>query len=356
MILITKPFFPPFDEYEELLKKIWTSGWITNNGPFVLKLEKSLKKYLDVPSLLFVGNGTIALQIAIKTLNLEKEIITTPFSYVATSSSIFWENCTPVFADIDKSTFNIDPKKIEEKITPNTTAILATHVFGNPCDVEVIQKIASENELKVIYDAAHCFGSKYKGESIFKWGDISTASFHATKIFHTVEGGALVSQNPDIIKKASYMRNFGHDGPGKFNGVGINGKNSELHAAMGILNLKYIDEILEKRKEQYFFYANSLKGLDLHFQKVKDQCETNFSYFPVLFDKESLLLKVLEQLKKKDIVPRRYFYPSLNKLGYLNGEAKISEDISSRILCLPLYHDLQIQDQEIIVRTIKNCL
>ena len=237
MIPVTKPFLPPKEEYEDFLRGIWSRNWLTNNGPLVNELELRLKEYLKVKHLLYLSNGTIALQIAIKALGLKGEIITTPFSYVATTSSIVWENCKPVFVDIDPKTLNIDPEKLETAITKKTTAILATHVYGNPCDIEAIQAIADKHHLKVIYDAAHCFGTKYKGKSVFEYGDVSTTSFHSTKIFHTVEGGAVFTKDPSMLKRMAYMRNFGHDGPEKFNGVGINGKNSEFHAAMGLVNL-----------------------------------------------------------------------------------------------------------------------
>lgn len=356
MIQVTKPFFPPEEEYQELLHEIWKNGWITNNGPFVKALEEKLKNYLKVKNILYVGNGTIALQIAIKALELEGEIITTPFSYVATSSSIVWENCTPVFADIDPDTFNIDPSEIERKITSRTTAILATHVFGNPCDVEQIRNIANDYNLKVIYDAAHCFGTSYKGSSIFNWGDISTASFHATKIYHTVEGGAVFSENEKLIKKMSFMRNFGHNGPAKFKGVGINGKNSELHAAMGVLNLKYIESILERRKDQYYKYQKGLKECEVQFQNIQPNASINYSYFPVLFKDEKQLLEIIDALKTELIFPRRYFYPSLNKLNYTGGKAPVSEDIASRILCIPLYHELSSSDQNKVIKIISENL
>jgi dTDP-4-amino-4,6-dideoxygalactose transaminase len=224
MIPVTKTFLPQMEEYQEYIQGIWNRNWLTNNGPLVNELELRLKEYLQVKHLLFLGNGTIALQIAIKALGLKGEIITTPFSYVATTSSIVWEGCTPVFVDIDEATLNIDPEKIETAITPKTSAILATHCFGNPCDIDAIQQIADRYNLKVIYDAAHCFGTKYKGRSVFDYGDISTTSFHATKIFHTIEGGAVFTQDPDLLKKMAYMRNFGHDGPERFAELGINGK------------------------------------------------------------------------------------------------------------------------------------
>ena len=256
MIPVTKPFLPPQEEYEVLLKNIWKRGWITNMGPLASELEMGLKEHLDLNHLLFVTNGTVALQMAIKALDLKGEIITTPFSFVATTSSIVWEGCTPVFADIDPNNLNIDVTKIEEAITSKTSAILATHVYGNPCDVEEIQKIAEKHNLRVIYDGAHAFGVKINGRSIFEFGDISICSLHATKLYHSVEGGLLVTNDPDLLKKLAFMRNFGFDGPEAFAELGINGKNSEFHAAMGLVNLNYIQDIHLKRKELSELYDN----------------------------------------------------------------------------------------------------
>ena len=236
---VTKPFSPPIAEYQELLSGIWQRNWFTNNGPLVNDLELKLKKHLDLKHLLYVSNGTIALQIALKALGITKKVITTPFSYVATTSSLVWEGCKPIYVDIDPETFNIDPTKIEDAIDSDTEAILATHCFGNPCDIDAIDRIAKKHNLKVIYDAAHCFGTTYKGKSVFTFGDISTTSFHATKLFHTIEGGAVFTQDPEVLKNMALMRNFGHSGPESFNGMGINGKNSEFHAAMGVVNLNH---------------------------------------------------------------------------------------------------------------------
>lgn len=350
MIQITKPFMPPYEEYQEYLKGIWDREYLTNNGPLVQELENRLKEYLDVSNLLYVSNGTIALQIAIKALELKGEIITTPFSYVATTSSIVWENCKPVFVDIDPNTLNLDPDLIEEAITEKTSGILATHVFGNPCDIEAIQEIADRYNLKVIYDAAHCFGTTYKGESVFEYGDISASSFHATKLFHTVEGGAVFTKNEILNKSMWHMRNFGHDGPENFNGIGINGKNSELHAAMGLVNLRYIDQVMKERRKQSLFYRNNLnKNKKLQLQSTNRHAKINYAYFPVVFDSEEVTLQVSKALSENKIYPRRYFYPSLNKLDYVTGSTTISEDIASRILCLPLYHDLKHSEQEKII-------
>ena len=294
---------------------------------------------------------------AIKALGLEGEIITTPFSYIATTSSIIWEGCSPVFVDIDPYSLNIDSRKIESAITEKTSGILATHVYGNPCDIEAIEAIAKKHNLKVIYDAAHCFGTTYKGKSVFEYGDISTTSFHATKLFHTVEGGAVFSNKPELIVKMRFMRNFGHDGPGKYNGVGINGKNSEFHAAMGLCNLNYIDEVLETRKGQCIIYDEYFTDSEvLTSIQIQDHTEWNYAYYPIIFESESLLLKSLVAMEKKDIFPRRYFYPSLTDLDFVNGETPISDDLSKRVLCLPLYHTLSVEEQESVASTLLGSL
>jgi dTDP-4-amino-4,6-dideoxygalactose transaminase len=353
MIPVTKPFLPPFEQYQYYLQGIWQRNWLTNNGPLVNELELKLKEYLDVPHLLFLSNGTLAIQIAIKALGLKGEIITTPFSYVATTSSIVWEGCTPVFTDIDPNTFNIDPKKIESAITSSTSAILATHCFGNSCDIEAIDSIAKKHHLKVIYDAAHCFGTRYKGKSIFNYGDISTSSFHATKLFHTIEGGAVFTRNPDVLKRMWLMRNFGHDGVAKFDGVGINAKNSEFHAAMGLCVLKQIDAILRRRKEQHNYYDQALKNLRGNTIIVQKDSEYNFAYYPFVFENESAVIKAIKELEKIEIFPRRYFYPSLSLLDYVRkSSTPISDSIASRILCLPIFHDLSIEETDMIARTL----
>lgn len=350
MIPVTKPYLPPKEEVYALLDGVWARNWLTNNGPLINDLELKLKSHLDLPHLLLVSNGTIALQIAIKALGLTKKIITTPFSYVATTSSIVWEGCTPVFADIDPETLNIDPVKIKPLIDEDTEAILATHCFGNPCDIDAIQDIADRHGLKVIYDAAHCFGTEYQGKSVFAFGDISTTSFHATKLYHMVEGGAVFTQDPELLKRMAYMRNFGHDGPEKFNGVGINGKNSELHAAVGIVNLRYIDRILETRYRQSEVYRKLLAPLQVVHQKIENKTKHNHAYYPILFEDESIALKMKSALEKHEIFPRRYFYPSLTAISYTQGHTPISDDVASRILCLPLYHELSEMEQEIVAR------
>lgn len=351
MINVNKPFLPEKDAYLKYINGIWDRNWLTNHGPLVNELELQLKKYLNVPYLLYLSNGTVALQIAIKAFDLKGEIITTPFSYVATTSSIVWEGCTPVFADIDEHTYNIDPAKIERLINENTVAILATHVFGNPCEVDRINELAKKYNLKVIYDAAHAFGVKVKGKSVFEFGDISTTSFHATKLFHTIEGGAVFTMEPDVLKKMALLRNFGHETAETFGDIGINAKNSEFHAAMGLCNLEVIDEILNKRKELFAYYNEVLAGLKVKRQTIAEDVEYNYSYYPVLFETNDAREKAIQELQKHYIYPRRYFYPSLDTLHYVNGpECEISRSISERIMCLPLYHTLTHEEINLIAR------
>jgi len=247
MITVTKPFLPDQEQYLNYIKGIWERGWLTNNGPLVQELEEKLKDYLGVKHVIYVNNGTIALQIALKALEQKGEIITTPFSYVATTNSILWEGCTPVFADVKESDFNIDPEKIESLINAKTTGILATHVYGNPCDVDAIEKIARKHNLKVIYDGAHAFGTLYNGKQLLSYGDLVTCSFHATKIFHTIEGGAILTNDDELARKMVLYRQFGHIGDDYFS-IGINGKSSEMHAAMGLCLLPLMDRFMEKRK------------------------------------------------------------------------------------------------------------
>jgi len=348
MLNVTKTYLPPLEEYTAYLKKVWQAGWVTNNGPLLVELEERLKKYLGVKHLFFTSNGTIAIQIAIKALDLKKEIITTPFSYVATTNSILWENCKPVFADIDKDTCCIDPDLIEKKITRNTQAILATHVYGIPCDVEKIEKLAKKHKLKVIYDAAHSFGTAYKGKALSSYGDISTLSFHATKLFHTIEGGAIITNSDAIAKKIFLYRSFGHIDETHFT-AGVNGKNSEFHAAMGLCIFDKVPAFLKKREELSKKYDSILKNSGLVRPTVPTGTKYNYAYYPIIFKAEKDLLKAKKELLKDGISPRRYFYPSLNKLPYVKGvKCPVSESIAARILCLPLSYELSDKD---LVRT-----
>jgi dTDP-4-amino-4,6-dideoxygalactose transaminase len=353
MINVTKPFLPPREEFDKYIDGIWQRNWLTNNGPLVNDLELKLKDYLQVPHMLFLNNGTIALQIAIKALKLKGEIITTPVSYVATTSSIVWEGCTPVFVDIDSGSLNIDPAKIEAAITSKTSAIIATHVYGNPCDIDAIQKIAEKHGLKVIYDGAHGFGSLYKGKSVFAYGDVCTASFHATKLYHTIEGGAVFTMEPEMLKKMAFMRNFGHSSGDDFAEVGINAKNSEFHAAMGLANLKYIQDLLRSRKEQSLRYDHWMKVIEAPKITINQDAQFNYAYYPLILKSEDLALKVIKELEGNWIYPRRYFYPALNTVNiYKGGSLPVSESMVKRIVCLPLYHSLSHEEIDFICRII----
>ncbi|MUP46863.1 DegT/DnrJ/EryC1/StrS family aminotransferase [Gramella sp. BOM4] len=349
MINVTKTFLPPKTEYEKIIGQIWKSNQIANGGVLHQKLIKSLQNYLNISNIVLTANGTLPLQIVLKSMAKQGEVITTPFSYVATTSSIVWENCTPVFVDISPNSLCIEASKIENAITKKTTAILATHVFGNPCELEEIEKIAKNYDLKVIYDAAHCFGVKYRGKSIFNFGDVSTCSFHATKLFHTGEGGATFCKDNELFQELFYRHNFGHKGKIEFQGLGINAKLSELQAGMGLAVLPYVFELIESNKIRTQLYD---KYLD--FEKVRkpvqiEGVESNFNYYPLIFPNESILKEVLSILAEKEIYPRRYFYPSLNNLPFLKyKEMPVSEDIASRILCMPLYSELKFTDIKLI--------
>ena len=293
------------------------------------------------------------MQLALKALDItDGEIITTPFSYVATTSSILWERCTPVFVDIEPHNFTIDVSKIEQAITPKTRAIMPVHVFGYACDVEAIKQIADKYNLQVIYDAAHAFGSRYKGQSLASYGDISTLSFHATKLYHTIEGGACIVKNKEIADKLELIKRFGHE---KDHHVclGINGKQDEFNAAMGLVNLHHLSEIITKRKHLCELYDSLLQG-KVRRPQPQSELDYNYAYYPIVFKSEEELLKIFAALNSQEIFPRRYFYPSLNTLPYLEHKSScpVSEDISSRIACLPLYPDLKDDEVEAICRII----
>lgn len=337
-INVTKTFLPPLEEYEKYLKQIWDRGLLTNQGPLLHAFEESIKSYLNADNFHFVTNGTLALQVALRGLDIiEGEVITTPFSYVATTSSILWERCRPVFVDIEPDTFCIDADKIEAAVTKDTKAIMAVHVFGYPCDVEAIELIAKKHKLKVIYDGAHAFGVTYKEKSLLDYGDISICSFHATKLFHTIEGGGIVVGDEGVSQKIELVKRFGHDGDDHYM-LGTNAKASEFQAAMGLSNLKYLEQIIDERKllaKQY----DSLLGDKLQKLPTHPETQHNYAYYPVVLESEEALLKSMADLKEQNIFPRRYFYPSLNTLPYLSKtrECPISEDISRRVMCLPLY-------------------
>lgn len=360
MIPVTKTYMPSLEDYNSYLEQIWKEGYVTNNGPLCRQLTEDISTFLAVSNLVLVSNGTLALQLAIKALDLQGEIITTPYSYVATTSSILWEGCEPVFVDIEDRTFCINPALIEEVITEKTTAILATHVYGYPCDVVKIQEIAARHNLKVIYDAAHAFGVKLAGESLLKHGDCSTLSFHATKLFHTVEGGAVICNDAEIAKRISLMKKFGHIGEDRYLDIGINAKMSELHAAMGLCVLPKVDDIIASRRECSGWYDEHLKGCLLQRPVPPVGLEYNYAYYPVIFPTNKVMMRTRQTLLDNGIGPRRYFDPSLNTLPYLKPELKracpVSEGISSRVLCLPLYVGLTKAEVEMICGIIQQSI
>ncbi|MCK5538516.1 MAG: DegT/DnrJ/EryC1/StrS family aminotransferase [Bacteroidales bacterium] len=354
MINVTKTYLPNKKKYQKYIDDIYSSGWITNNGPMVQKLEKRLAKYLGVKNIVLVANGTVALEVAYRTLKITDYAITTPFSFVATTSSLVTNNIKPIFADIDSKTLNMDTTNLESLITPNTSAIIPVHVFGNVCDVEAIDVVAKKHNLKVIYDAAHAFGVRYKDQSILNYGDISTLSFHATKLFHTIEGGALIINDDDLVKKTRYLINFGIKNTESIPELGTNAKMNEFEAAMGLCVLDEIEEIIQARETVYKRYEKKLKGF-VQFQKLNNDATYNFSYFPIILKDEKQALRVQKALNKRQIFPRRYFYPSLDTLNYIEPKqyCPISRDISSRILALPIYPELTLTEQETIIEIVK---
>ncbi|MDP2423647.1 MAG: DegT/DnrJ/EryC1/StrS family aminotransferase [Bacteroidales bacterium] len=355
VINVTKAYLPPREKLNQYIDRIYKSGWITNNGELVHELEKRLAKHLGVDHLVLVTNGTLALQIAYKTLNLTGEVITTPFSFVATTSSLMWEHLTPVFADIDPATFNIDPKNILKAITTQTSAVLPVHVFGNGCDIEAINEICTKYNIKIIYDAAQAFGVKYKDSSIINKGDASILSFHATKIFHTIEGGAIVFREKKHYENAKLLINFGISGYEKVDILGINAKMNEFQAAIGLCILDDIDDIIAERKKIWERYFQSFENSEnLTLQKLNADCSNNYTYFPLVFKSEADLLGIKDALNSKDINPRRYFYPSLNRLRYIDNPVSCenSESIASRILCLPIFPGLDSDIQQRIINTV----
>lgn len=345
MLHVTKSYLPDLKEYVAYLEKIWSSNHLTNDGPLLLELEKKLAEFLEVEHLIFTGNGTIALQLALKAYNIIGDVITTPFSYCATTNSLLWENCNPIFADIDPVSLTAESSQIASKLTSSTKAILTTHVYGNAGDLELQEDLAKNEGIPLIYDGAHAFGVKFKGKSIFSYGDITTCSFHATKIFHTVEGGAVIVKDPQIANKVRELRSFGHKGD-VYLSAGINGKNSEFHAAMGLVNLTHFEEIKSHRQKACDLYDSQLCN---HIQRIQwnPEVKRNYSYYPIVLASENDLNQIVKNLINENVTPRRYFYPSLNTLPFVNAQTcPVSEDISKRILCLPL--SATIANEEII--------
>jgi dTDP-4-amino-4,6-dideoxygalactose transaminase len=361
-IYVTRPYLPPLSEFIPYLETIWESKWLTNSGPFHQDLEKKLPDYLGVEHLALFANGTLALVTALQALRITGEVITTPYSFVAAAHSLLWNGIKPVFVDINPGTLNLDPEKIEQAITPHTTAILPVHVYGKPCDVEKIQKIADAYGLKVIYDAAHAFGVKYKGESLLRHGDLSALSFHATKVFNTFEGGAIVCPDVKIKKRIDDLKNFGYNGEVTVVAPGINAKMNELQAAFGLLQLKHIDKAINRRREidtQYRQQLLSVTGISC--PPLPADTIYNYAYFPVLIEKEYPLSRdeLNDKLRKRGIFPRRYFYPLISDFPMYRGlpsaarsNLPIARKTADQVLCLPIYPSLDSESITRIVSTI----
>lgn len=353
-INVTKTYLPNLEKYKSYIDQIYTNGWITNYGPLVQELEKRLADYLGVKNIVLVANGTVALEIAYRTLGLTGSVITTPFSFVATTSSLITNGLRPIFTDIDSDTLNLDPTLIESHIRADTSAIVPVHVFGNACQVEEITAIAKKHNLKVIYDAAHAFGVRYHDQSILNYGDISTLSFHATKLFHTIEGGALIINDDSLVEKARYLINFGIKNQEEIPELGTNAKMNEFEAAMGLCILDEIESINFQRKCIYELYVKELHPI-YKMQKWNPNTSNNYAYFPLILKDEKELKTIQKQLNTNNIFPRRYFYPSLDTLSYIWPKQimPLSRDISKRILCLPLHTDLDFQIQKHIIQILK---
>jgi dTDP-4-amino-4,6-dideoxygalactose transaminase len=363
-INVTQPFLPPLEEFYEYLKDIWDSKWLTNNGKYHQQLEQALCEYLGVKYISLFSNGTLALVTALQALRITGEVITTPYSFVATTHALWWNNIKPVFVDIDPNTFNLDPYKIEAAITPKTTAILPVHVYGNPCDVLKIKEIADIYGLKVIYDACHTFGVTVNNIPVLNFGDLSIMSFHATKVYHTFEGGAIICHEESTKKRIDNLKNFGFLNETTVIAPGINAKMNEIQAAMGLLQLKYIDENINKRKTIVQHYKKGLKEIEgITYMEDMPEVKHCYSYFPVLIDKEKYgktRNEVYEILKKHDIFGRRYFYPLISQFptyrgleSAQTGKLPIAEEITEKIICLPLYADLNLKIVDKIIDILK---
>ncbi len=338
-IHVTEPFLPPLAEVVRLLEGVWQRNLWTNQGPLVRELEQRLAEFLGMAPIHLVTNGALGLHLAFQALGIQGEIVTTPFSYVATTSCPLWDKLPIVFADIEPDTLTISPPAIEAAITPRSEAILATHVYGNPCDVEAIEKIAQRHGLAVIYDAAHAFGVRYRGRSILEWGDLSMVSLHATKLFHTAEGGLMAGSNAAALAKLEWMRRFGHNGPEAFHGVGTNAKMTEIHAAIGLSVLPLIAQILAARQAIFARYDQAFDDEQWPIQRpvVRAETQHNFAYYPIVLPSESVLLRLKQTLEEAKIFTRRYFYPSLAGLfGGTDESTPVCADVSRRVLCLPL--------------------
>lgn len=365
-IYVTQPLLPPLEEFIPYLEKIWENKWLTNVGPFHKELESALAKYLGVEHLALFANGTIALMTALQTLRITGEVITTPYSFVATAHSLVWNSITPVFVDIDPKTCNLDPEKIEQAITPHTTAIMPVHCYGNPCKVERIQQIADNYGLKVIYDAAHAFGIRYKGESLLNHGDLSVLSFHATKVYNTFEGGAIVCKDAKTKERIDDLKNFGFHDELTVVAAGINGKMNEVQAAFGLLQLNHIDKAIDRRREIDAYYREQLQSVEgISCPPLPAEATSNYSYFPVLVQEEfpSSRDELYEKLRQHGVYARRYFYPLISEFPmYKNlpsasaSNLPTAKRIAEEVLCLPIFPALEHQAVSSIVDIVRGCL
>lgn len=363
MLPVTQPFLPELSEFIPYLEQIWDNRWLTNNGPFHQQLEAKLCEYLGVEHISLFNNATIALITALQAMRISGEVITTPYSFVATSHSIMWNGLEPVFVDIDPETFNIDPAKIEAAITPRTTAIMPVHCYSNPCDVEAIQRIADNYGLKVIYDAAHAFAVNYKGESLLKWGDLSILSFHATKVFNTFEGGAIISPDAKTKQRIDRLKNFGIADELTVTAPGINGKMSEINAAFGLVQLKHIDLAMQKRQAIYIRYCEALSGVrGITIYQHNSDANSNYSYFPILVESDYPLSRdeLYEKLKGNHVLSRRYFYPLISNMPMYRGlpsatteSLPCANQVADKVLCLPIFHELTMDEQAFIIKLMK---
>ena len=363
-IFVGEPSLPPLEELIPYLERVWKNKMVSNSGPFHQQFEEELCKYLNVPYISLVSNGTVGLMIALQALDIKGEVITTPYTYAATSQSLLWNKIKPVFIDIDPTTLNIDPKKIEGVITPHTSAIMPVHAYGNPCDVDEIEKIAVKYKLKVVYDAAHAFGVEDDRGSILKYGDLSVMSFHATKVFNTFEGGAIVSKDSDLKNRIDQIKNFGKASETDVDQIGFNGKMNEFSSALGILNLKYITTNIKKRKTLHDAYCNELKNtIGIRCHKEFKLVENNYSYFPIFVDDKYPLTRdqLYFRLKENGINGRRYFYPLVTQLSIFNkvndknkNDLSIAERITKRVICLPIFSDMDPKTINMIVNLIKS--
>jgi dTDP-4-amino-4,6-dideoxygalactose transaminase len=363
LITVTSPLLPDLNEFNDLLQQIWKSKWITNNGSFHKQLEKELASYLKVPYISLFTNGTLPLLTALQALRITGEVITTPYSFVATTHSIWWNGCKPVFVDIDPRTGNLDPEKIEAAITPKTTAIMPVHVYGNPCDIKRIQQIADTYGLKVIYDAAHAFSVEVNGESILNAGDFSTLSFHATKVYNTIEGGAMVMRDEAVKKRIDFLKNFGFANETTVVGPGINSKVDEMRSAYGLLNLRQVDAAIEARHQVAIKYRETLRSVEgISFFEDMPGVKHNYSYFPIFVDEEKYGMSrddLYAKMKAANVLGRRYFYPLISEFSTYRGLPSASKEnlpnahkMANSVICLPMHHNLSKNDLDRVLELI----